>query len=192
MHTHKTSGLASSNHFGTTLKFCSAHRPKGISTYNKIKKTMKLCHRSLHLSLFFFLLIVLTGVAQAKTESFNVEPGKELTRAVNLADGDRISIAFTVTGAAPGTLHFYMILPNGTTRDLGETSKFTLEFFTSVEGECQLHFDNSNSSNEQLVTLNYDIEHFIFGIPQMIFLLFAIAVLLLFVVAGYMIMGKYG
>jgi hypothetical protein len=85
-----------------------------------------------------------------------------------------------------------MILPNGTTSDHGEISQCTTEFFTDVKGECQLHFDNSNSSNAQLVTLNYDVEHFIFGIPQMIFLLIAIAVLLLLVAAGYIIMGKYG
>jgi hypothetical protein len=174
------------------LHICFTLPPKEISTHYEFKKTMKLSHRPMYLLVVFCLVVLLTGVAQAKTESITVEPGKELTRAINLAAGDRISITFIVLGPAPSTLHFSMILPNGTTSDHGEINQFALDFFTSAEGECQLHFDNSNSSNPQLVTLNYDVEHFIFGIPQMLFLLLAIAVLLLFVAAGYIIMGKYG
>jgi hypothetical protein len=153
---------------------------------------MRHLRNMLYLLIIFSLTITLTEVAQAKTESINVEPGKELTRTIDLAAGDRTSITFTVLGPAPSTLHFYIVLPNGTTSDHGEISQLTLDFFTDVKGECQLHFDNSNSSNPQLVTLNYDVEHYIFGIPQMLFLLLAIGVLLLFVAAGYIIMGKYG
>jgi hypothetical protein len=138
------------------------------------------------------VLVIMVGIAQAKTESISVEPGKELTRTINLASGDRTLISFTVLGPAPSSLNFYIILPDGTTSDYGETSQFKTDFFTSVEGECQLTFDNSNSSDPKLVTLNYEVEHYILGIPQMIFLLIAIAILLLFVVAGYIIMGKYG
>jgi hypothetical protein len=153
---------------------------------------MRHVRKLLCLLIIFSLTITLTEVAQAKTESINVEAGKELIRTIGLAAGDRTSVTFTVLGPAPSTLHFYMVLPNGTTSDHGEISQLTLDFFTSVEGECQLHFDNNNSSNTQLVTLNYEVEHYIFGIPQMFFLLIAITVLLLCVAAGYIIMGKYG
>ena len=153
---------------------------------------MRDMRKLLCLLIIFSLTITLTEVAQAKTESINVEAGKELIRTIDLAAGDRISVTFTVLGPAPSTLNFYMVLPNGTTSDHGEISQLTLDFSTSVKGECQLHFDNNNSSKTQLVTLNYDVEHYIFGIPQMLFLLLAIAVLLLFVAAGYIIMGKYG
>ena len=174
------------------LNICSTLAPKEISTHNKMKKTMKLSKRPLHLLVVFGLMGILTGVAQAKTESINVEPGKELTRTIDLAAGDLISITFTVLGPDPSALHFFMVLPNGTTSDYGEISRYSIDFFTDTKGVCQLHFDNSNSTNAQLVTLNYDVEHFIFGIPQMLFLLLAIAVLLLCVIAGYMMMGKYG
>ncbi|HLC00906.1 MAG TPA: emp24/gp25L/p24 family protein [Candidatus Bathyarchaeia archaeon] len=153
---------------------------------------MRHSRKPLCLLIILSLTLILTEVAQAKTESINVEPGKEVTRTINLASGDRITITFTVLGPDPSTIHFYMVLPNGTTSDHGEISQYTIAFFTDVKGECRLHFDNSNSSSAQLVTLNYEVEHDIFGIPQMFFLLISITVLLAFVAVGYMLMGKYG
>jgi hypothetical protein len=148
--------------------------------------------KRLRLTVIFCLLTVLACVAHATTENINVESGKEITRTIDLAAGDRSSVTFTVTGPAPSTVHFFMVLPNGTTSDYGEVSRCTIDFSTDVQGECELHFGNGNSSGAELVTLNYDVEHYIFGIPQMFFLLIAVAVLLLFVVAGYVAMGKYG
>jgi hypothetical protein len=54
-----------------------------------------------------------------------------------------------------------------------------------------MHFDNRNSSSSKLVTLNYEVEHYYFGIPSVLFIVVAITVLLVCVVAGYIIMGKY-
>lgn len=153
---------------------------------------MKPQKKLLPLLLVIGLVTVLTNVAQAATESINVDAEKEVIRTVDLASGDFLSLSFTVTGPEPSKLHFYAILPNGNTSDYGNTSRFSIDFSTEVEGECHLHFDNTNSQSTQLITLNYDVVHYIFGIPQMIFLLIAITILLLFVVGGYIIMGKYG
>ncbi len=151
------------------------------------------CHkRFLGLLLVIGLIIIVTNIAQAATQSFNVEAGKDVERIIDLAAGDLCSISLRVTGAETSKLHFYIILPNSTTIDYGETSQLTIELSTKVEGECQLHFDNTHSESAELVTLTYSTEHYIFGIPQMLFLLIAIGVLLLFVVAGYIAMGKYG
>jgi hypothetical protein len=153
---------------------------------------MELSKKPLYILIIISLIVILTSTVYAATESINVEPRKEITRAIDLATGDRTSITVRVLGPAPSTIHFYVVLPNGTTDDRGDLSHCELSFSTDVKGECQLHFDNVNSSNAQLVTLNYEVEHFIFGIPQMMFLLIAITVLLLFVAAGYVAMGKYG
>ncbi len=154
---------------------------------------MKPVKCALYLLLVISLVAVLVAFAQAKTESFNVEPGKEVTHTTaDLAAGDRCSLMLTVTGPAPSTLHFFIVLPNGTTMDYGDVSQCRIDFSTDVSGGCQLHFDNTDSSVSQLVTLNYEIEHFVFGIPSMIFMLIVITVLLLFVAAGYVMMGKYG
>ena len=88
-------------------------------------------------------------------------------------------------------LHFLIVLPNATAMDYGEIGQCSTSFITNTKGGVELHFDNSNSSDSKLVTLNYEIEHYIFGIPQMIFLLIVIALLLVGITAGYLIMGKY-
>jgi hypothetical protein len=137
------------------------------------------------------LIISLPSVVQAAVESFSVQAGEELVRAVDVAVEDRVQISFTVLGQNPDTLHFWMLFPNGTIMDYGETSQNTILFASDVQGRCELHFDNSNSSGTQLVTLNSEIEHYYFGIPQIPFILIVITVFLLVIVAGYIIMGKY-
>jgi len=53
-----------------------------------------------------------------------------------------------------------------------------------------LNFDN-NSSAPVFVALNYEVDHYILGMPEMIFVLAAIVVLLMVIVAGYFIMSKH-
>ncbi len=139
------------------------------------------------------LSATLTAFAMAKTQSFTMDAGKEFTLATpNLVAGDRFSVTLTVVGPVPNTLHFSIVLANGTAIDYGGISQRSIDLFADADGPFQLHFDNSNSADSQTVTLNYEIEHFVFGIPNMIFMLIVITVLLVFVAAGYVIMGKYG
>ncbi len=147
--------------------------------------------RLLHLLFVIGLAAVRIAAAEATTASFNVQPGQEVARPVNLNKDDRCSVTLTIQGSGPTKLHFFMVLPNGTTADYGEVTQCRVDFFTDVTGECQFHFDNTNSQDTQLVTLNYEIEHFVFGMPNMIFMLVVITVLLVFVAAGYALMGKY-
>ena len=139
----------------------------------------------------FILMFCSVGIVQAATASFNVDPGKEFVRTINLDTGDKIQISFNVLGGTSNELHFWILLPNATTMDYGQIGQCSTSFVTNTQGGVDLHFDNSNSSDSALVTLNYEIEHYIFGIPQMIFLLIVIALLLVGVTAGYLIMGKY-
>jgi hypothetical protein len=118
---------------------------------------VKLSKKPLYLIIIFSLIVILTSTVYAAFESINVEPGKEITRTVDLATGDRTSITVKVSGPDPSTIHFYLVLPNGTTDDRGDLSHCELSFSTDVKGECQLHFDNVNSSNAQLVILNYEV-----------------------------------
>jgi hypothetical protein len=102
-----------------------------------MEKHMGHLRKPLGLLIIFSLTVFLTGLAQAKTESINVEPGKDFNLTIDLVAGDRTSLAFTVLGSSsPSTLHFYMVLPNGSISDQGEISQFTFGFFTEVKGEC--------------------------------------------------------
>jgi hypothetical protein len=159
---------------------------------NKLTKTfMKPLNKLTCLLFIFILTISLAGSVQATTESLNVQGGKDFVRTIDLKAEDQIRLTFTALGQASSPLHFWMVFPNATTKDYGETTQGTISFTSDVKGSCELHFDNSNSSDTQLVTLNYEIEHFIFGIPQIPFLLIVITCFLLCIAAGYIIMGKY-
>jgi hypothetical protein len=157
--------------------------------------TMKTPKLPLYLLVVLGLVSVLAAFALATTESFVVYAGKELTRTTpNLAAGDRCTVRLTVTGPtlSTSTIHFFIVLANGTKADYGEVSQRTFDFFADSDGACELHFDNSNATDSQMITINYEIEHFVFGIPNMIFMLIVITVLVVFVAAGYVLMGKYG
>jgi hypothetical protein len=148
--------------------------------------------RSIWFLVAFSFILSFASIVQAKTESLSVPAERELVQTIILAAGDRIDVTFTALGQTSNILHFWVVFPNATKRDFGETSQFAFSFASDFKGECTLHFDNSGSSESKLITLNYEIENYIFGIPQIFFLIVVIAALLLIIVAGYIIMGKYG
>ena len=141
--------------------------------------------------LVLILITIIISVGHASTESVSIKPSDDFIQSIELAEGDQVSLTFSVLGPAPNTLHFYVLLPNGTTIDYGIGSQGSVSFSTDVEGKCLLHFENSDSSDVQLLTLDYTVEHYILGLSTLLFVLLAIAVLLVFVVAGYIVMGKY-
>ena len=117
--------------------------------------------------------------------------GRKCICKINVASQDRVQLTFVTTGQASSNLSFSIVFPNSTVVSLGELDQYSTRFTSNVQGTCTLHFDNTNSSESEFVALNYNIEHYIFGIPEMIFVLVAIAVLLMVIVSGYIIMGKY-
>jgi hypothetical protein len=162
-----------------------------LKTWSKRKAAMKPFNRFVCSLMVFILLITIAGTVQAATESLNIQAGEDLVRKIDTSTGDHIQISFTVLSQSPSSLRFWIVFPNGTTRDYEKSSSYNISFISDIQGECELHFDNPNSSSAQLVTLNYEIEHYYFGIPEIPFLIIVIAVLLLCIVAGYIIMGKY-
>jgi hypothetical protein len=143
------------------------------------------------LMLILCLFIGTVGIVHATTESFNVEAGKEFVCKINVASNDRVQLTFDTTGLASVHLFFSIVYPNSTIISLGEVGQYSTSFRSDVDGICELHFDNTNSSEPTFVALNYNVEHNILGMPEMIFILVAIAVLLMVIVTGYIIMGKY-
>jgi hypothetical protein len=152
---------------------------------------MKLFNRILCLIVALTLLITTMATVQAATESLSIQAGEEIVRNISVSAEDQVRIAFTVLSDSSSNFRFYIVFPNGTTGDYGGATNYNVNFVSDVGGECELHFDNTNSSSSQLVTLNYEIEHYYFGIPEIPFLIIVIVFLLLCIVAGYIIMGKY-
>ena len=63
-------------------------------------------------------------------------------------------------------------------------------FAATATGTYILHFDNSLSPEDEIVTLNYSIQHYIMGIPQNMFLVIVIAVIVVLAVAAFAFLGK--
>jgi hypothetical protein len=139
--------------------------------------------------LFILCLFATVGAVYANTENLSIGAGKQYVSKIDVDSGDRVHI--TLVGQATSTLSVSIVFPNSTAINLGEVGQFSTSFTSDTKGTCVLNFDNSNSSDLAIVALNYEVEHDILGMPQMIFVLVLIAVLLMFVVAGYIIMNKY-
>jgi hypothetical protein len=135
-----------------------------------------------------FLIIV--QFAEATSMSFTVHAGEEETKTINLAVEDRVLVKFTVVGSSDNALYFSITYPNGTVKDFGKRGDFHDSFVCDTDGECILHFSNTDSTEDKLVTLNYEIEHYIFGVPQMLFLTIVIVVVCVAAVATFILMGK--
>ncbi len=139
----------------------------------------------------FILMLALAGTARATTLSINVQSGTDVVRTIDLATEDHVLLKCSALGDESDKMTFWATFPNGTTIDYGELGQIELAFVSGTSGPFEMHFDNSNSSSSKLVTLNYEVQHYYFGMSSVLFIIVAITVLLVCIVAGYLIMGKY-
>ena len=152
---------------------------------------MKLLSQIACLMLVFAVLFTTVARVQAATESLNIQAGEDLVRKIDMSAEDHIRITFNILSQSSSSFRFWIVFPNGTSREYEASTSYNINFASDVQGECELHFDNTKSSDTELVTLNYEIEHYYFGIQEIPFLIIVIGVLLLCIVTGYIIMGKY-
>ena len=128
------------------------------------------------------VILVLTaffvGIGEAATLSITLKQGEEVTQPISLVVEDRVLIQVKVLGATSSSsrIQFSMTCPNGTVQNFGEVVDFTIGFVCDLEGEYTLNFMNTDQNENMLVTLNYNIDHYIFGIPQTLFLVLLIGV----------------
>ena len=139
------------------------------------------------------LTVAFTGFANATTTNFTLKGGGELTHPINLIVDDRVLIQYNVISAiadTPNTVQFSINFPNGTVKDFGEKADFSYSFVCDAGGEYTLNFTNNDQTENKLVTLNYEIEHYIFGMPQMFFMVIVIAVVSVVGVAVFIGLSK--
>jgi multisubunit Na+/H+ antiporter MnhC subunit len=138
------------------------------------------------------IVLLLIPTVEAATESFTVRAGQEETKSVNLAAEDRVLIRFTVTGQTTSVLNFYILDPYGYVMEIFEnTGSVDYTFVCSQEGRYELHFSNIASAEDKLVVLDYEVEHYIFGMPQMLFLTFIIVGTCIVAVTVFILMSKH-
>jgi len=147
--------------------------------------------RHIHLLLIAALLPLLISTANATAQSFTVHAGETVTRVVTLQVDDHIHISFTVTGQTSSTLDFSISDPNGNIIQRADnTGNFNYDFICTHEGDYQLNFTNTAANEDKLASLDYEIIHYIFGMPQMLFLTLIVAGLCVAAVAVFIGMSK--
>jgi len=148
----------------------------------KHKKTM----------LFFAVLFsILIQPARAAVTSFTVPRGEEMTKSISLVVEDHVLVKITVVGQTGSTLDFCITDPDENVKaEYNDTGNVNYCFVCDEAGEYVLHFSNTDTSEDKLVTLDIEIQHYIFGIPQMLFLTIIIVLVCLCAVATFVLMGN--
>ena len=137
------------------------------------------------------ILSILVQLAEATTMNFTVPKGEEVSKSIRLAVEDRVLIEFTVVGQTGSKLDFYITDHHGNVKvEYRKTSNVNYCFVCDEAGEYVLHFSNTDTSEDKLVTLNYEVQHYIFGIPQMLLLTIIIVLVCMGTVATFILMGK--
>ena len=152
------------------------------------------CRRSSVYALIIIALLgVFVGLGQAMITTLAVKGGEEVTYPITLAVEDRVLIQFSVAvvsavGEHSNTVHCSIVFPNGTVRDFGDETSFS--FVCDMGGEYTLHFVNNDAMADKSVTLNYEIDHYIFGFPQMLFMALIIVLACVGGVFAFVILGR--
>jgi hypothetical protein len=140
--------------------------------------------------IFLALLAVFVGLGQAMTTTLIVKGGEELTYPIALVVEDRVLIQFAAIGEPASILHFSIIFPNSTEIDFGEVGKASYSFICDAEGEYMLKFVNNDQNIDKHLTLNYEIQHYVFGIPSMLLLALIIVLACVGGVFAFVILGR--
>jgi len=143
---------------------------------------------------FLFIVMVfsiLVQLAEATTLNFTVPKGEEKTMSLSLEVEDHVSIKLAVVGQTGSTLDFCITGPHGNVIvEYSNRGSVDYRFVCDEAGEYVLHFSNTDTSEDKLVVLNYEVQHYIFGIPQMLFLTIIIVLVCMGAVAVFILMGK--
>jgi hypothetical protein len=129
------------------------------------------------LLIFIPTIFIFAETASATVTNFRVQDDKEVIHPIKLVNEDRVLIQFSVIGQSKNSLQFSIAFPNGTVIDYGEVGVFHLSFICTSEGQYLLNFTNNDIGDSKLVTLDYEIDHYMFGMPQMLFMTIVIAVI---------------
>jgi hypothetical protein len=110
------------------------------------------------------LFSCITVAAKATAETFNLPAGQMTVRTVDLNADDDVSGRISVVG---GDVAFMVYGPMGNAV-LPSTKVVASNFdFKAVDaGTYSFVFDNSLSTEDKTVSLNYDVRHLWFGMPQ--------------------------
>ena len=127
----------------------------------------------------------------ATTLSITVPAGEQVDQIIDLKVDDHFRIQFNVLGEDNSYISFSIVYPNSTEVNFSEVGVFSYNFISDTKGECKLFFVNNDMAENKLVTLNYEVESYLFGMPQTQFLLIFIAVICVMMIAFYSLLSPH-
>jgi hypothetical protein len=131
--------------------------------------------------------MVAVGSVTGDNASFTVQPKQEQLITLNLSKTDRVDGSFSVVSDDNTGINFYVTDPAGNTVvQYGNTTQTNFSFIAQTTGTYTLHFDNTFSQNSsKTVALNYNVVHFIMGMPEEQFLLIVVAVVIVIAMIAF-------
>ena len=152
---------------------------------------MTFLRKSIGYTLFFLTLAsLIIGLVSSITFNINVQPNSEVDHKLDLLLEDHVLFQIRSIGGTSGNFSASLLLPDGSVFSLGEGNSFDYSFICEIEGEYSLKLLNSDIKNEKLVTLNIEIQNYVFGIPKMLFLTLLIVGICLVGVVFFVFLGK--
>jgi len=135
-------------------------------------------------------LAILTGTAAADNANFVIQPQQKHKITLSLKETDNVSGSFSVVSDDDTGINFQVTDPRNTTiLRYTDVKQKNFSFIAEAAGDYQLHFDNSVSANyEKTVALNYNVIHYIMGMPQEQFYFLFIAAVALIGILLYVVL----
>ena len=145
--------------------------------------------------IYFFIELVsimfFVAPLWATTLSITVPAGEQVDQIIDLKVDDHVRIQFNVLGEDNSYISFSIVYPNSTEVNFSEVGVFSYNFISDTKGECKLFFVNNDMAENKLITLNYEVESYLFGMPQTQFLLIFIAVICVMMIAFYSLLSPH-
>jgi hypothetical protein len=89
-------------------------------------------------------------------------------------------------------LNFYITDPYGNLfESFGNVGSVDYSFVCAHGGNYILHFSNAGSGEDEIVSLDYEVGHYVFGMPQMLFLTLIVLAICMVAVAVFILTSKH-
>ncbi|UCG36218.1 MAG: hypothetical protein JSV64_06275 [Candidatus Bathyarchaeota archaeon] len=140
---------------------------------------------------FTVLLILIfslaCAIAHAYSETVQLAGHETTVREIELNEGDRLSGSVRTVGSA---INFSIADPDDLrVFNRTVTGSYSFDLTAAKTGIYRLHVENLFSEETKSVTLNYNVQRYIFGFPQEYIILFFIVGLALVAIAVFVAMS---
>ena len=127
---------------------------------------------------FSVLFVLMIGEVNAVSHTFTVPADGEVVKTIGLNEGDVVWGRVIVVGGSDNTIKFYVTDPNGNAiLQFDRAGATDFRFTIANTGTHRFHFDNMQSGSDKTVTINYEVQRYIMGLPQEFFYVLVVALI---------------